>query len=397
MNTKKQFLIGIMLVGLATTVVAQESKISPVYIPGTKLDAKKTIKTSTSKSTTGITKSSTSPSYFGTTGSSISNRLPVVPAKSATSQCTGCDCGSSGCDSGGCDSGGIGCNCGQGGYDGVGKNYLDCGCDSGSCGCGGGRSRVGSSFFGAVRNLIPIKVSFNRQGEGGCEGTNPGNCQTFGGRLLPFTARLCSNHCARYISLFGGYVDLEDYDGVLPPDTRLIDFNGGWQLGLKRGRIFDNGIRLESEFTFRHNTNDSYSLGNFVGMDFVPTMTVDATDSIFQISNLTNVLFDLQNFSTDRTTPYVGFGLGGVYADGDIVTALPTNDSIDDYAFAYQLIVGLNRRINDTVSGFAEFRHFGSSGVDVENAAGMMVGEFDLQSNNLIFGLQFIRPNRCCN
>ena len=171
--------------------------------------------------------------------------------------------------------------------------------------------------------------------------------------------------------------------------TRLIEFNGGWQLGIKRGRIFSNGIRMENELTFRHNTNDTYSLGNFVGQMFVPTMTVDATDSVYQLNSMTNVLYDFQNYG--RTTPYVGIGMGGVYADGDIVTALPTNDFIDDWAWAYQLIVGASRQINSNASAFAEFKYFGTSGVEVENAGGV-VGEFDLQSNNLIFGIRVNRP-----
>lgn len=374
MKTTKQFLMVVMLLGLATTVMAQNGKISPVYIPGANLDTQNIVKTSTSNNPVSTSKSS---SYFGTTGSSTN------PKTTSSSSITGCDCGGSGCDSGGC-------GCGQGGFDSVGKNYLDCGCDSGNCGCGG-RGRLGGGLFGAVRNLIPVKLSFNQQGDCGCDECTPGNCQTFGGGLLPFKARLCSNHCCRYVSVFGGYVDLEDYDGMAAA-SRLIEFNGGWQFGIKRGRIFNNGVRLESEFSFRHNTNDVYSLGNFVGPDFVAMSTVDATGSVYHVSNMTNVLKDLDSLATNGVTPYVGFGLGGVYADGEIETALPTFDFISDYAFAYQLIVGLNRRVSNNVSAFAEYKYFGSSGVEVQDGTGAVVGEFDLQSNNLLFGLQFIRP-----
>lgn len=408
MKTVKQFLISILFVSLATTLIAQDGTISPVYIPGAKLETKNVVKTFKTASATkrsyakaGSSTKGSNASYF-TIGNS-GNRLPVIPEPSAsTSYSKGCDCGGIGCDSGGCDAGGIGCECGSGGFESVGSNYLDCDCSSGNCGCGG-RGRLGRSFFGRVRNLIPIKFSVNRQashGGGsdcGCDECTPGNCQTFGSRLLPVSFRLCSNHCSRYISVFGGYVDLEDYDGSsgAGAGSRLLEFNDGWQLGLKRGRVFNNGIRLESEISFRHNTNDSQSLGNFVGTDFVPASTFDSIDSVFQISTMTNVLYDLTNWTVGQTTPYVGLGLGGVYADGDIITpGLGTNDFIDDYVFAYQLIVGLNRRINNNFSGFAEYKYFGSSGVDFENvAAGGVVGDFDLQSNNIIFGLRFRRPN----
>ena len=174
--------------------------------------------------------------------------------------------------------------------------------------------------------------------------------------------------------------------------TRLVDFNDGWQLGIKRGRTFANGIRMESELTYRHTTNDTYSLGNFVGPNFVPTATFDAIDSVYQLSSMTNVLYDFRNSS--GTTPYIGVGLGGVYADGDIITpAVGVNNFIEDYAFAYQLIAGASRRISGNAVGYVEYKYFGSSGVDVEQVgvAGA-VGDFDLQSNNVIFGIRWNRP-----
>ena len=371
MKTVNQILVGALFVCIASTATAQDKRVSPVYIPGARLDFNQTVKNVEAAKSTRVANANNSihSKSLGTSsiiGTSTRPAKPIMPSTSIVGQ--------SGCDSG-------------------------CGCESGGCSTGCGCDRVGRSFFGRVRDLIPIKVNFNRGDISGCcdEGCSPGNCEILGGRFaqfLPVQVRMCSNHNCKYVSVFGGYVDLEDYDGVAAA-TRLIQFNGGWQLGLKRGRIFDNGLRLESEFSYRHNTADDYSLGNFVGPDFVAMSTVDATGSVYQISTMTNVLKDLNALSVNGTTPYVGFGLGGVYADGDIETALPTADNISDYAFAYQLIVGLSRQISSNVNAFAEYKYFGSSGVEVENSGmAMAVGEFDLQSNNVIFGLQFIRPNR---
>ncbi len=373
MKTVRILMVGALCVGFATLANAQNSGISPVYIPGTNLDINNAVKTVDSKRS--ITQFASTKSITGRTSTTTQ---PItgqpIPNPSAIGTSSGC----------GCDSG---CGCGTG---------CDSGCNSGCCG-----DRIGRSFFGRVRNLIPIKFSFGRGNSGcdQCDSCSPGNCEYLGGplaRLLPVSVRMCSNHCCKYTSFFGGYVDLEDYDGMIAPLDRLVEFNGGWQMGIKRGRVFENGLRLESEFTFRHNTIDSYSVGNFVGPDFVPTMTFDAIDSVYQISSMTNLLVDLKGLTTNGFTPYVGFGTGGVYADGDIIVpATGVNLSIDDYAWAYQLIVGVNRSISNNVVGFAEYKYFGTSGVDVDEA-GVAVGDFDLQSNNLIVGLSFIRPNRCC-
>lgn len=415
MKTARNLFVCTLLLAIAGPGFAQESGVSPIYIPGTKLGIKKTVKkVDSTKSVTELTstrvnsrlaKSKSIPTPIKTaTSSRIAPSPGLVSHCDNRSSCNGsCDQGCSGCQTGcTCDpcTSLCGCNCG----------YDECEDD---CGCGlFRRGRIGRSFFGRVRDRMPIKFSVNRGGRGGavaggcdgcdsgCESCAPQNCEYIGGRFarfLPVSVRMCSNHCCKYTSIFGGYVDLEDYDGIGPAGTRLIEFNDGWQMGLKRGRVFENGVRLESEFTFRHNTNDTYSAGNFVGMNFVPVATFDAIDSIYQLSSMTNVLFDLQNLSRGGITPYVGLGMGGVYADGDIITpAIGGNDFIEDYAWAYQLILGANRSIRENVIGFVEYKYFGTSGVDVENAMGV-VGEFDLQSNNVIFGLSFIRPNGCCN
>ena len=268
--------LALLLIALTTSASAQKSMVSPVYIPGTDLEVSKSVKTlnqsikkasakkvinsgtkGVSSSPASFTKNTTQPAKFGP--NKITNSL------GSNHNMVGCDCGT-GCS---CDGVGGGCGC-------------DGGCDCGvaSCGC----DQVGNSFFGRLRNNFPIKFSVNRGNAGGCgcsEGAgcccDSGSCGDCSGggswlsRILPVSFKINSNHCSRYFSVFGGYVDLEDYDGDAPGTglTRLIEFNDAWQIGIKRGRTFANGVRMESEISFRHATNDTYSLGNFVGPNSV--------------------------------------------------------------------------------------------------------------------------------
>ena len=206
---------------------------------------------------------------------------------------------------------------------------------------------------------------------------------------------LRTNHTHRYIGLFGGYFDLQDYRAPTPTGGRSIDFNDGWQGGVKIGRAFANGIRLESELSFRHATIDTYDVGNFVGPDFVATNSFDAIDDLYVLNSMTNVLLDLKRFCRRGMTPYVGIGFGGAYVNGDIETpALGRTDVIDDTTFAYQFIAGVSKRLNRNVEGFAEYKYFGTTGVDVENEAGAVFArDFPFQSDNVLFGLRITIPN----
>ena len=331
--------------------------------------------------------------------------LPVTKPGNSTSPLAatgglsaGCDCQRGGCDcnSGGCDCNSGGCDCGSCTCD-------DKLCERGDCSC----DQPGTSFFGRANNRSPISFSISRSGSGTCKkkkactcGYNERNPGSRLAKLLPVSVSVRSNHQYRYISLFGGYFDLQDYRAPTGINGRSIDFNDGWQAGAKIGRAFANGIRLESEYTFRHATIDTYDVGNFVGPDFVANASFDAIDDLYVLSSMTNLLLDLKRFCRRGTTPYVGIGFGGAYVNGDIVTPdLGRTDVIDDTTFAYQFIAGVSKRLNRYVEGFAEYKYFGTTGVEVENEAGVVFArDFPFQSDNVLFGLRIAIPNsRGCN
>lgn len=398
MKTAKLLMGAVLCTSLIATAALGQSQsqtrrgVSPVYIPG--IDVPETraeqprrfTPAQPAKATRSEPSATRLPSksiVSSATNSSSSSSDSSVGAIDYFNQ--GCDCGSGGCD---CGSGG--CDCG---------GSYEVGCDScSSGGCLNRRDRVGRSFFSRLRARSPIKVNFVSADEGcGCDDCCGGGqcCNRRRGlaRFIP-TVRIRTNACNRYRAVFGGWVDLEDYDGENGAGlNRLVDFNDGWAIGFTRGRRFPCGIRLESETTFRHNTVGEYSVGNFVGMDFVPVATFAAQDDIYSISNMNNLLKDFRGFG--KFIPYVGVGVGTIYVDGDImVPALGRTDYIQDGAFAYQFIAGLSRVISSRTEAYAEFRHLGTSGVDIETDMGPVIDdEFDYQNNNLFFGLRFTIPN----
>lgn len=325
----------------------------------------------------------------------LPNNKPSNAPSQVRSQ--GCACNTGGCDCiiGGCDCSGGGCDCDGG------CQSCDSGlCDCSNCSC----DRPGRSFFGRDAKRGPFSFSVSRSNTNtakknvctcGYADRNPGGLGRRLGSFLPVKVSVRTNHEYRYISPFVGYFDLQDYRGTLGADGRLIDFNDGWQAGVKIGRAFANGIRVESEYSFRHATVDSDNLGSFVGPDFVPTTSFDAVDDLYVLSSITNVLIDLKQLCRRGYTPYVGFGAGGAYVNGDIVTpGLGRADAVDDTTFAYQFIAGVSKRLNRHVEGFAEYKYFGTTGVDVEDAAGVVFErDFPFQSDNVLFGLRIAIPN----
>ena len=288
-------------------------------------------------------------------------------------------------------SSGCGCGCESHG----GCNELGFVGDSNGGPCQG-NCRVGRSFFrrggcdsGCNSGSGRIRFSVNR-GPQVCDQCGQDN-RTFLQRVLPISISMRSNHESRYTGFFGGYHDMQDIRAV----DRLLDFDESFILGITRGRRFCGNIRLESEFAIRNAPAANYFEGAFMGEDFIPTATYDATDGFFALSSMRNVLYDFNGLGT-RLKPYVGLGLGGVAVTGDFINdTIGRADWINDTAFAYQFIIGATRKLNNRSEAYAEFRHFGTSGLELENDAGDPTTDFAFQNNTVVFGLRINRP-RCC-
>lgn len=241
----------------------------------------------------------------------------------------------------------------------------------------GGPIGTGGRFFNVNVNRGPQAVEQNGRGD------NRSLLQ----RFSPISVSIRSNHETRYLGFFGGYYDLEDIRSA----DRLLDFEDSFIVGFTRGRKFCGNLRLESEYAIRNADAENYFEGTAMGEDFFPTATFDARDGFFAASSMKNVLYDFNNFNAPFK-PYVGLGLGGIAVTGDFINdSLGRADWINDTAFAYQFIIGATRRINRGSELFAEFRHFGTSGLDLENDAGDPESSFAFQNNTVIFGFRVNR------
>jgi len=218
----------------------------------------------------------------------------------------------------------------------------------------------------------------------GCCGDGVGCCDAVG----------CCDSCC-YLSFFGGWQDLRNYtgEGTGGNDRQIGWEQDGYLLGLSLGRRLADNMRIECELTYREDSATDYSLGNIVNGNFVPFATFNAIGDVHSISTMANLLYDFNGIRT-KMKPYVGFGFGGVFVDGEIATsALGRTDSFTGDAFAYQLIAGVSRKFCHWAEGYAEYRYFGTSAIDIDTLAGANIGgEFDYESSNVLFGIRLTLP-----
>lgn len=180
----------------------------------------------------------------------------------------------------------------------------------------------------------------------------------------------CCDYCpGNYFSFYSGWVDLNNDLG----NTQLF-FNDGWLLGGAMGTHLTNRLRFELDGTWRNNTSSRFA-GGLGG-------------HLNNYAMMANILADYP--LSQKFNIYGGLGLGAAYQDGNFTNGT-ANFGIDDWAFAYQGIAGLDYRLTRCSKLFVEYRYYGNSSTDIENAAGMPVDSMTYDSNNLILGLRFFR------
>lgn len=187
---------------------------------------------------------------------------------------------------------------------------------------------------------------------------------------------------------------LNRYVGIAPPAPpstfqRIADFNEGWSLGGAVGQEFGNGNRGELEFNYRNNTNDTFTINQFQNGNLVASQTFDATGNINSYTGMTNLYHNFNRLSNGLCVPYAGAGFGFTQVDGEInVNAINTTYFIDDNALSGQIMAGLIIPLGANVELFGEYRYFITDKVDIENAAGANVGDFNYENNSILFGLK---------
>ena len=244
-------------------------------------------------------------------------------------------------------------DCGQSGA--LFNRRANNGCgDCGSAGCGGGcgigGGRMGSGGSGALMDRV----------------------KNF---ILP------SDGCGgRYRSIFGGWSDMQDYNGVdsFTGDPVGGTFNDGFILGTARGRYINEHLRVEWESNWRNNS----------GEDVVTDLGTGPLDGQFNMfSSLINTV---REFGCGRVRPYIGGGIGLGIQDGEFFV---DDDVIrlDDWTFAYQGIIGLNMLQSDRTDFYCEYRYYGNANTGIEFNGTEFDDQFGFQSENIVFGFRIKR------
>ena len=211
-----------------------------------------------------------------------------------------------------------------------------------------------------------------------CGGYDPcGSCNPCGG---------CDGICAcdngNYLTLFGGWNWLEDYQGIVVPNRRDGSFDDGWALGGAIGTHLTQNVRGEIEFSVRDNTADQW---------IVNGVPANAWGGHFHAyAFMSNLYYDFDH-ELAGWRPYLGGGIGLALADGEF-TANALRLEIDDEMFAYQGMAGLIRPVSNYCSTFIEYRYFATTDYELENvtnAPAVAFGKDQYQAHNLMFGLRF--------
>lgn len=160
----------------------------------------------------------------------------------------------------------------------------------------------------------------------------------------------------------GGEAYTRFYGGVNFLDTQDIDFQTGWGAGLALGRRSGNR-RFEVELSYRDNSFDNILFDGGVS----------------QVSNMYNVLFDIDRLNFMGAQFYAGGGIGLTYARASLL-----GTTVSDTDFSYQAIAGLSKKLRNGANGFVEYRYL-TSEFDFPG------GDFDFNNHDIFFGIELNR------
>ena len=184
-----------------------------------------------------------------------------------------------------------------------------------------------------------------------------------------------------YLSLFGGYTNLDPVTISDPTGDFRLDATDGYGLGVALGQYQGLNLRTEIEFSFRENELTSItSPGN-------PAFVQPAFENadVRSFAGMANAIWEFVDFPTSRLKPYVGAGFGFVNVEAEATVAgVDAFAGIDDSdsSFAFQLIGGLNFRVNETVDIFGEYRYLKADSLQLGNFG------FDYETSNVFGGLR---------
>jgi OOP family OmpA-OmpF porin len=159
----------------------------------------------------------------------------------------------------------------------------------------------------------------------------------------------------------GGY----SIDGEVDFDTGAsFDLDDNWMADIGVGYAFQNGFRLDGEYSYRSNELDG--------------LGVDATGHAL----MANLFYDFNRGG--RFEPYVGVGVG--YADPEDLDDPPPSIEIDS-GLAYQAMVGVAIGLTERLDLDVGYRYFVADGLDwTEGGAS---GDLDYNHQAATIGLRY--------
>jgi len=122
--------------------------------------------------------------------------------------------------------------------------------------------------------------------------------------------------------------------------------NNGYALGTGLGVEFNRKIRLEAEFSYKHNEVESIQIAT--------TTTHPSGINTSVYAYMGNAYYDFRN--STAFTPYIGLGFGSAHIEYYDSTDLSPQEYDD---VASQLMLGVGYQVNENQTAYLGYRSFG--------------------------------------
>lgn len=183
-----------------------------------------------------------------------------------------------------------------------------------------------------------------------------------------------------YVKGFGGATWLSNFDSTLTEDGSQIalpsfDHDTGYALGVAIGATVAPNLSMEIEYAYRN--------ADFIVRDRDEGDQADGDTSAHAL--MVNALYMFDGMGANGAVqPYLGGGIGGA----NVEMSAGGQDFDADTLFAYQLIAGIDYKLNPKTSLYAEARWFQTESGDFDGPEGESFdGKFE--TVDLLVGMRF--------
>lgn len=201
----------------------------------------------------------------------------------------------------------------------------------------------------------------------------------------------CTNFASCYVSVFGGWSDLNDFVTQSDVGTGIYFEDSGYVFGAAIGQIQGRNLRTELELSYRNIDVNGLQLNGSV-----PSQFSAVNGDLGTFAGMVNAYWEFVDFRAEKIKPYFGAGVGFAIASPNL--RQPSGEEAvitdDESSFAWQLMAGFNYKASPTLDAFVEYRYFVADSFRLDtqipeiSGLGNGSGPFDYQSSNVLFGLR---------